>query len=139
MPEVLRDAVSFRRPSLVKSSMIPRAAITAPPWPAFGICANPDRLRSHGRSAHPHSWSDLGEPRLFGAVAMADPTKSGSIATCYVMMLQEQLAIAVRDGWCTRTTATPCMLDAAGTWLHAHQASGWQCALCDRLSLTRPT
>ena len=46
---------------------------------------------------------------------MADPTKSGSIATCYVMMLQQQMAEVVKEAGVTSITATPAHLDAG--WL----------------------
>ena len=95
---------------------------------SFGICYNPDRIAAL-RSPHLAefggvgqtgnvftAWSDLAHPALFGQVVMADPTKSGSIATCYVMMLQEQLAAAVKQGGATPATATPEQLDRG--WLN---------------------
>jgi len=95
---------------------------------SFGICFNPDRLQAlrsphlveFGGAGHAGkiftSWSDLAHPALFGQVVMADPTKSGSIATCYVMMIQEQLAASVKHAGATPVTATPEQLDRG--WLN---------------------
>ena len=72
----------------------------------FGICSNPDRLRelgvvnADGSVRTPAAWRDLTDPRLFGQVAVSDPTKSGSIAKAFEMILHS----ACRDhvlslGW----------------------------------------
>ena len=59
----------------------------------FGICSNPDRLRelgvtnADGTARIPRAWRDLADPRLFGEVAVTDPTKSGSIAKAFEMIL----------------------------------------------------
>ena len=60
---------------------------------SFGICENVDRLRALGfefaEGDYPlKSWRDLADPRLFGQVGAADPTKSGSINKCFEMMIQ---------------------------------------------------
>jgi ABC-type Fe3+ transport system substrate-binding protein len=63
----------------------------------FGICSNPDRLvalgvtNSDGTARCPAAWRDLCDPRLFGEVAVADPTKSGSIAKAFEMMLHSTM------------------------------------------------
>ncbi|MDZ4198564.1 MAG: ABC transporter substrate-binding protein [Kiritimatiellia bacterium] len=61
----------------------------------FGICYNPDRLRQIGYSEIPRQWDDLADPRLSGQVAVADPTKSGSIAKAFEMIVHQQCARAV--------------------------------------------
>ena len=119
MPEVFRDDVM---PQTLGGEIIydQRGRYFASALASFGICYSPDRLAAISRAGSrsgpdvmsPRAWRDLGAPELLGAVAMADPTKSGSIANCYVMMLQEQLAIAVREGGATAANATPAMLDA---------------------------
>ena len=59
----------------------------------FGICANPDRLvelgvtNADGTARQPRAWRDLADPRLAGQVAVTDPTKSGSIAKAFEMIL----------------------------------------------------
>ncbi|MBQ6102658.1 MAG: ABC transporter substrate-binding protein, partial [Kiritimatiellae bacterium] len=59
----------------------------------FGICANPDRLvelgvtNADGTARQPRAWRDLADPCLVGQVAVTDPTKSGSIAKAFEMIL----------------------------------------------------
>jgi iron(III) transport system substrate-binding protein len=62
---------------------------------AFGICYNHDRLAALPDPRPPRSWLSLGEPRFFGQIAVADPTKSGSITKCFEMLIQERMAAAV--------------------------------------------
>lgn len=58
---------------------------------AFGICYNKDVLERLGVAQAPTGWNDLGEPVYYRQVAMADPTKSGSIAKAFEMLLQQQM------------------------------------------------
>jgi ABC-type Fe3+ transport system substrate-binding protein len=69
---------------------------------SFGICCNPDRLRDLGVPRAPAAWRDLADPRLFGQVGLADPTKSGSVAKAYEMIIHEQCWRAVLDAGFTR-------------------------------------
>jgi ABC-type Fe3+ transport system substrate-binding protein len=127
MPEVFRDAVI---PQTLAGETIydPQGRYYGAALASFGICFNPDRVAAL-RSPHlPEfrdagvpalaftTWSDLAHPALRGQVVMADPTKSGSIATCFVMMLQQQMAEAVRQAGATPAAATPAQLDAG--WLN---------------------
>lgn len=69
---------------------------------AFGICSNRDALRRMGFEGTPKRWRDLADPRLKGAVALADPTQSGSAAKAFEMLIQQQMAEAGDDpveGW----------------------------------------
>ena len=59
---------------------------------AFGICYNVDRLQLLPDPTPPKRWEDLGATRFFNQVAVADPTKSGSITKCFEMLIQEQMA-----------------------------------------------
>lgn len=65
----------------------------------FGICYNTDVLKDLGVPPL-QTWDDLGDSRLFGKIAMADPTKSGSVARAFEMIIQQkihnQLAIIKR-------------------------------------------
>jgi ABC-type Fe3+ transport system substrate-binding protein len=56
----------------------------------FGICYNHDRLRDLGVTNPPVRWQDLADPVWFGQIGLADPTKSGSIAKAFEMIVQEQ-------------------------------------------------
>lgn len=64
---------------------------------SFGICYNSDSLRRLGVKELPASWSDLTNPLLFKQVALADPTKSGSAAKAFEMVIQQQMQELVRD------------------------------------------
>src|SRR6202022_3962015 len=82
----------------------------------FGICYNTDVLARLGLPSPPTQWADLADRRLFRSVALADPTKSGSVAKAYELMIQQQMnqrlseiagstqeepaeSRAVREGW----------------------------------------
>ncbi len=86
---------------------------------SYGIIFNRDSLRRLGFEGEPTRWSDLADPRLVGEVALADPTKSGSVAKAFENVIQQQMqrrlralqmadpggdaaaieARAVREGW----------------------------------------
>jgi ABC-type Fe3+ transport system substrate-binding protein len=83
---------------------------------AYGVLANRDVLARVG-APEPTSWRDLARPELIGEVALADPTRSASVASALEMIVQEQMqrrlealradepdeklreARAVREGW----------------------------------------
>ncbi len=56
----------------------------------YGILYNREAYARLGVPA-PQQWADLTDPRLVGEVAMADPTKSSSIATAFENILQQQM------------------------------------------------
>ena len=62
----------------------------------FGICYNPDRLKDLGIADPPRSWADLADPRYFGQVGVTDPTKSGSVAKAFEMIIQQACRETVR-------------------------------------------
>ena len=68
---------------------------------AFGICYNTDSLRRLGFTAIPASWNDLADPKFYKQVALADPTKSGSSAKTFEMVIQQQMAEVVGNGEAT--------------------------------------
>ncbi len=59
---------------------------------SFGLCYNADVLAALGIGQPPRQWADLADFRYFRQVALADPTKSGSIAKAFEMLIQEQMA-----------------------------------------------
>jgi ABC-type Fe3+ transport system substrate-binding protein len=65
---------------------------------SYGIIYNRDALSRLGISSEPRRWDDLADPRLFGQVAVSDPTKSGSITQAFEMILQEQMHRLVDEG-----------------------------------------
>ena len=62
---------------------------------AFGICYNPDRLADLGIAHPPAVWEDLADPRYFGHLGLADPTKSGSVAKAFEMIIHTRCARTV--------------------------------------------
>lgn len=60
----------------------------------IGIAFNPDRLADLGASA-PRRWDDLAAPAFFRALGMADPTKSGSVAKAFEMIVHQKCRDAV--------------------------------------------
>ena len=56
----------------------------------FGICYNLDRLRDLRVASPPTQWDDLADPAYFRQVAACDPTKSGSIAKAFEMIVQQK-------------------------------------------------
>ena len=72
----------------------------APAWygttlSTFGICYNRDRMEAQGIEREPASWADLADPRWFGMLGLADPTKSGSIAKAFETIVQVECRKAV--------------------------------------------
>ena len=61
---------------------------------AFGICWNNQRIAEMTDKSPPVKWADLGEPRFFQKIAVADPTKSGSVNKCFEMLIQQQMSEA---------------------------------------------
>ncbi|MBQ9775869.1 MAG: ABC transporter substrate-binding protein [Lentisphaeria bacterium] len=55
----------------------------------FGICYNSDRIRELDPPEPPERWSDLGEPRFFNTLTLADPSKSGSANKCFEIVIQQ--------------------------------------------------
>ena len=72
----------------------------------FGICWNSDRLRelgitnTLGEITPPATWSDLADPRYFGQLGITDPTKSGSVAKIFEMIIHtEMMRFVTAAGW----------------------------------------
>lgn len=63
----------------------------------FGICYNWDRLRDLGIEKPPSSWNDLADPRYYRQIGVADPTKSGSIAKAFELIIHQQCYEAIRQ------------------------------------------
>ena len=68
---------------------------------SFGIVFNRDSLKQLGID-EPKTWSDLGDPRLRGWVALADPGHSGSISATFDTILKRE---GWTDGWITLRNA----------------------------------
>lgn len=64
---------------------------------AFGIAVHHDRLAALVPAGPITTWRDLAQPRLAGAVVIADPTRSGAVATACERVLQSEMAVAAID------------------------------------------
>jgi ABC-type Fe3+ transport system substrate-binding protein len=57
----------------------------------FGVCYNRDILDLIGVAEPPRSWAALADPAFAGKLALADPTKSGSVGKSFEMIIQNQM------------------------------------------------
>jgi iron(III) transport system substrate-binding protein len=73
---------------------------------SFGIITNKDSLSRLGVTTPPRTWSDLADPRYAGEVALADPTKSGSIAKAFENVIQQQMQRVVFERMSTARYAS---------------------------------
>lgn len=62
----------------------------------FGICYNPIRWKALALP-EPHSWVELTQPKLQGMLALADPTKSGSVARAFELIVQAEMQRSLQD------------------------------------------
>lgn len=62
----------------------------------FGIVANLDRQEDLGLEKTPEEWSDLTNIKYFKELGVSDPTKSGSIAKAFEMMIHQRMIQSVR-------------------------------------------
>ncbi len=61
----------------------------------FGIVYNVDRLKELGVTTPPSTWDDLADYRYLGQVGVTDPTKSGSIAKAFEMLVHSKMKAAI--------------------------------------------
>ena len=64
---------------------------------SFGIVYNVDGVKRLGLKP-PEKWEDLTDPRYHGTLALTDPTKSGSVAKIFEMIVQEAIAEEIASG-----------------------------------------
>jgi ABC-type Fe3+ transport system substrate-binding protein len=77
----------------------------------FGIVYNLDRLRELGVTNPPTTWDDLADYRYIGQVGVTDPTKSGSIAKAFEMLVHAKMKTAVA-GYLAGTGVAPDQIDS---------------------------
>ena len=63
---------------------------------SFGILYNRDLFLARGIPT-PLRWEALASPDLLGSLALADPTKSGSVAKAFELMIQQHMSEALAD------------------------------------------
>lgn len=96
----------------------------------FGICYNPDRIAELGIANPPSQWRDLASTDYAHQLGVADPTKSGSIAKAFEMIIHQSCHEAV-----ARAGFTPDQVDTFEVQIgngeevpHAYRAAvenGW--------------
>lgn len=62
---------------------------------SFGICYNLDVLNVLGIQQPPQRWEDLADYKYFGKLALADPTKSGSINKAFEVLIQAEMSAEI--------------------------------------------
>ena len=63
----------------------------------YGILYSKESYARLGLKAPPRQWADLEDPRLLGEVALADPTKSSSMAKAFENVIQQQMQERLMD------------------------------------------
>ena len=102
-PEVIRDAAGRETfPEARGGEQWRDGVYYSAVLSAFGICHNPDRLRDLGIESPPVQWRDLADPRYFGQIGVTDPTKSGSIAKAFEMIVHSEMHRVVREAGFSR-------------------------------------
>lgn len=121
------------RPEWFEDDAIPRIHAGEVMWDAsgrwlgavlstFGIIFNRELLERVGFEGEPEHWEALADPRFFQQVAVADPTKSGSINKAFEMIVQQQMQQIVEARGLTDA-------DADDVELAAALADGWKAAM----------
>lgn len=88
-------------PDWFSDAVIPQSYTGEPYWDkqgrwlgpvlsGHGMLYNRDSLERLGAKV-PTDWEDLTDPKLYGELAVCDPTKSGSIAKSFESIIQEQI------------------------------------------------
>jgi ABC-type Fe3+ transport system substrate-binding protein len=88
----------------------------------FGVCYNRDVLDRIGVGAPPASWSALAAPAFRGQLALADPTKSGSVGKAFETIIQNEMNAALTHARDAGVRA-PDLLERAATH------DGWAAAM----------
>ncbi|MBN1344351.1 MAG: ABC transporter substrate-binding protein [Phycisphaerae bacterium] len=71
----------------------------------FGICYNHDVLKRLGIPRPPSQWTDLADPRFFGEIGLADPSKSGSANKAFEMLIQQQIIRRIHERQAGKSTS----------------------------------
>lgn len=64
---------------------------------SFGVIYNRDVLKRLHIDKEPEQWEDLADPRLYGQVALGDPSSSASVVTAFEMLIQQQIHLALAE------------------------------------------
>lgn len=81
----------------------------------YGMLYNRDALARLGLPHPPAEWADLADTRYVGEIALADPTKSSSIAKAFENLIQQQMHLrlaALRKAEPARAARDPTAVEA---------------------------
>ena len=117
-------ALSAKRPGWFGDAIMPESVSGEPfrdeefRWvgtvlSSFGIVYNEDVLERVGFERPLAQWDDLADPRFFGQIALADPTKSGSTTKAFEMLIQEQIQRLMAKGGLSEDEAVAAGWDTA--------------------------
>lgn len=126
-----------RHPDWFSDSVIPKGASGEPFYDpeqrwvgnclsSMGIVFNRDVLRRLGIEKEPSQWSDLGDPRLSGQVALSDPNKSGTVTKALEQLIQQQMQQAVAEFQEARRRDPKAFLRGEAEVLERGVAAGWE-------------
>ncbi len=101
---LVSDGLLEKHPDWFQDDTIPQSFAGEPYWDpdgrwygavlsTFGIVYNTDGLARVGYEGVPSTWRDLADPRFLGEIALADPTKSGSITKAFEMIVQKEMQL----------------------------------------------
>jgi len=101
-------AIFENSPELFSADIIPKSQSGETYYPeerdwlgvclsSFGICFNTDSLKRLDIPA-PSTWDELGHPAYARGIALADPTKSGSVAKAFEMLVQQKIHAHLQAG-----------------------------------------
>lgn len=99
---IVDSGVLQRHPDCFSDGAIPRFFAGEEYWDSqgrwvgtvlsnYGILYNKESLARLGIEHAPHAWEDLRDPRWLGEVALADPTKSSSMAKAFENVIQQHM------------------------------------------------
>jgi len=99
---IVDSGILARHPEWFNESAVPRFFAGEEYWDPqgrwvgtvlsnYGILSSRESLARLGIGEQPRQWADLEDPRLRGEVALADPTKSSSMAKAFENVIQQQM------------------------------------------------
>jgi ABC-type Fe3+ transport system substrate-binding protein len=99
---IVDSGVLQRHPECFNEGAIPRFYVGEEYWDRqgrwvgtvlsnYGILYSKESLARLGIDPAPRTWADLQDPRLLGELALADPTRSSSMATAFENVIQEHM------------------------------------------------
>ena len=121
-PEKDLAGVALLDPEALAGGQAPRWVGVA--FSSFGVIYAPEVYAALGLPP-PETWSDLARPELAGLLALADPTRSGSAAVAYMMVLQRAMAAAERRFLDANPGVAETELEGSAAY-HSALGAGWK-------------